>query len=186
MSVRTVHARNLADVLLPHLDAAYNLARGLTGDPTHAEDVVQEAYLSAIRYFGGFQGGNPRAWVLMIVRNTAYNWYRRHRFRQPDAAFDEDLHTPAREDDPESLLLAHADAQMVERAIDRLPARYREVLILRELQGLTYKEIAAVAGLPIGTVMSSLSRARERFRQLITDELSRPPARNAAAGVLHE
>ena len=183
---RTFHADSFTDQLLPHLDAAYNLARWLTGNPSDAEDIVQEAYLSAFRHFGRFDGGNTRAWLLTIVRHTTYRWYRRHQARQPDTEFDEGLHTPDRDDDPESLLLQHADTQMVERAISALPARYREVLVLRELQGLSYKEIAVVAGLPIGTVMSSLSRARDRFRHLITADLSRSPAGNAAAGVANE
>jgi len=182
MSARTVHTDNFTDELLPHLDAAYNLARWLIGNPEDAEDIVQEAYLRAFRHFATFEGGDARAWLLTIVRHTTYNWYRKHQARRPDTAFDEGLHTPARDDDPESLLLQHADTQMVERAISALPARYREVLVLRELQGLSYKEIASVAGLPIGTVMSSLSRARDRFRDLVTEEISRLPIGNAAVG----
>lgn len=186
MSERTVHSDLFTDALLPHLDAAYNLARWLSGSSTDAEDIVQEAYLSAFRHFAGFKGGNTRAWLLTIVRHTTYNWYRKHQARHPDTAFDEGLHTPVRDDNPESLLLQHADTQMVERAISVLPHRYREVVVLRELQGLSYKEIASVAGLPIGTVMSSLSRARERLRALLAEELARSPAGQTAVGVAHE
>jgi RNA polymerase sigma-70 factor (ECF subfamily) len=186
MSESAVHTRSSTDELLPHLDAAYNLARWLIGNPADAEDIVQEAYLSALRYFGRFEGGNSRAWLLTIVRNTTYSWYRKHQARKPDTAFDEGLHTPTGDDDPESLLLQRADTQMVERAISALPARFREVLILREMQGLSYKEIAGVAGLPIGTVMSSLSRARGRLRHLIAAELSRSPAGKTPAGVAPE
>jgi RNA polymerase sigma-70 factor (ECF subfamily) len=160
----------LAELVLPHLDSAYNLARWLVGSREDAEDVVQETYLRAFRYSSGFRGGDARAWLLTIVRNTSYSWLRKTRADEALAQFDEDIHTGVIEpSNPEQLLLQNADARLVEKALSELPVRFREILVLRELEGLSYKEIADVIGVPIGTVMSTLSRARHRFRHTVID-----------------
>jgi RNA polymerase sigma-70 factor (ECF subfamily) len=154
-------------VVLPHLDSAYTLARYLTRDLHDAEDVVQEAYLRALRYFGGYRGGDARAWMLAIVRNTFHTWRRRER-REMTQEFDEEQHSDAIEGaHPGALLDAALDRESLERALDRLPTEFREVLVLRELEGMSYKEIGTVVGVPEGTVMSRLSRARERLRRAL-------------------
>jgi RNA polymerase sigma-70 factor, ECF subfamily len=167
---------SFADVILPHLDAAYNLARWLVRNSDDAEDIVQEACLRAFRYFAGFHGGDARAWLLRIVRNTSYRWLQKTRAYEPAVLFDEEVHTSGIEpSNPEQLLLQNADGRLVERAMNELPVRFREILVLRELEGLSYKEIADVMCVPIGTVMSTLSRARARFRlaalNLLTNDL---------------
>ncbi len=150
-------------LVLPHLDAAHNLARWLVRRDAEAEDLAQEAMLRAYRFFGGFRGGDPRAWLLKIVRNVCYTWLGSTR---GDAAeeLDETLHA-APGGTPEALAIAASDRKRLLRALDDLPARFREVLVLRELEGCSYKEIAEITGSPIGTVMSSLSRARRRLEQ---------------------
>jgi len=156
----------LADVLLSHLDSAYNLARWLVRNSDDAEDVVQEAYLRAFQYSAGFRGGDARAWLLTIVRNTSYRWLRKTRAYEPVVQFDEEVHTgDGATSNPEELLLQNADGRLVEKTLSELPVRFREILVLRELEGLSYKEIAGIMGVPMGTVMSTLSRARDRFRQ---------------------
>ncbi len=153
-------------VLLPHLDAAFNLARWLTGSVQDAEDAVQEAYLRALRFFGGFRGGDGRAWLLAIVRNACWDTLKQRRSLDPADPFDETVHTPASADpDPEALLIRRAEEDMVREAVEGLPVEWREVLVLREFEGLSYKEIADVAAIPIGTVMSRLARARARLQQ---------------------
>jgi RNA polymerase sigma-70 factor (ECF subfamily) len=162
------------EIILPHLDAAHNLARWLVRGSDDAEDVVQEACLRAFRYFGTFRGGNARAWLLRIVRTTALRRLQRNRAQQFTTEFNEEIHTETCEAiNPETLLLQRADTQLLEQAMNHLPDRLREVLMLRELEGLSYKEIAEVVGVPMGTVMSSLSRARERFRQAASDLVRR-------------
>jgi RNA polymerase sigma factor (sigma-70 family) len=152
--------------LLPHLDAAYNLARWLTHDAHDAEDLVQVAYLRALRFFGGFHGANSRAWLLTIVRNACYTWLEQKRARGPATALDEEIHgVESNTVDPEKLLLREEDQQSIRRAVEELPLELREVLVLRELEGLSYKEIAAIAEIPMGTVMSRLARARERLQR---------------------
>ena len=147
-------------VVLPHLDSAYNLARWLTRNEHDAEDVVQEAFLRALRFFGGFHSGNARAWLLAIVRNTCYDWLRRHRPSEAADPFDEEVHSAGDESPtPEDLVIAQADRLRLREALEALPLAWREVLILRELEGLSYKEIADVAGIKMGTVMSRLARA---------------------------
>src|SRR3954447_19592324 len=160
--------------LLPHLDAAYNLARWLTGDPTDAEDLVQEAYLRALRGFGAFHGGDPRCWVLTIVRNTCYTWLRRNRGPDAPASLDDDEADAieSAEPPPDAALLRHAEGAMVREAIEQLPAEFREAIVLRELEGLSYKEIAGVTRLPLGTVMSRLARARQRLQQALAGRVS--------------
>ncbi len=156
-------------VVMPHLDAAYNLARWLTRNDQDAEDVVQEAFLRAFRFFGGFRGGDARAWLLKIVRNTCYTWFQQNRPQELAAEFNEEIHTPEADvPDAEALLLQGADAQLLRRALEELPAEFREALVLRELEGLSYKEIAEVAGISMGTVMSRLSRARRRLEAALT------------------
>jgi RNA polymerase sigma-70 factor, ECF subfamily len=153
-------------VCLPHISAAYNLARWLTHDDRDAEDVVQEAYLRALRFFDGFRGGDGRAWLLAIVRNTSHDWLRKNRPAESSTAFDEELHTPVDEEaTPERALMRDVDRERLRRTLAALPAAWREVIVLRELEGLSYKEIADVAGIPIGTVMSRLARARARLQQ---------------------
>lgn len=149
--------------MLPHLDAAYNLARWLTGDGADADDVVQEAYLRAFKFFDGFRGGDSRAWLLKIVRNTCYSWLQKNRAREVMTEFDEELHGAA-SDNPESILIESVDTQMLRGLLEELPVEFREIVILRELEGLSYKEIAAIADVPLGTVMSRLARARRRLQ----------------------
>ena len=167
------------EVVLPHLDAAYRLARWLMRNEEDAEDVVQEASLRAFRYFRTFTGGNGRAWFLRIVRNTCVSW-RAPGLGAATDPFDEERHSHARPgSDPETLLLQTDDVRLIERAMRNLPGRFRELLVLRELEGLSYRELADVMGMPMGTVMSSLSRARQAFRGALDDELkqSGTPAR---------
>ena len=160
-------------LVLPHLDAAHNLARWLVRRDAEAEDLAQEAILRAYRFFGGFRGGDPRAWLLRIMRNVCYTWLEGTR---GDAAreFDEARDSAAGET-PESLAIAAADRERLARALEELPERFREVLVLRELEGCSYKEIAEITGSPIGTVMSSLSRARRRLEQAL--RAARPEVR---------
>ena len=153
---------------LPHLDAAYNLARWLTRNDHDAQDVVQEAYLRALKFFGGFRGGDGRAWLLTIVRHTCYDWLRQNRRYEPLTDLDEELRDVESDAlDPEALLLRAADDRLLRQALEELPVEFREAVILRELEGLSYKEIADIAGLPLGTVMSRLARARHRLKQYL-------------------
>jgi len=153
--------------ILPHLTAAYNLARWLTGNDHDAEDVVQESYLRALKFFSGFRGGSSRPWLLTIVRNTCYTWMRRNRMEEPGLELDEEIYVDSNSPSPEAILLAAARSDIVHRALEQLPAEFREIVILRELEGLSYKEIAEVAGVPVGTVMSRLARARARLQKLL-------------------
>lgn len=165
-------------VVLPHLDAAYNLARWLTRSDADAEDVVQEACVRALRFFGAYRGDNARGWLLAIVRNSCYDFLRRHRPQELTDVFDEEIHTVVEDTQtPEALLLRRADRAMVRQALETLPLAWREVIILRELEGLSYKQIADVAGIKIGTVMSRLARARARLQQLLGSVATREVAR---------
>lgn len=153
-------------LVLPHLDAAYNLARWLVSNPADAEDIVQEAFLRALRFFDGFRGGDSRAWLLKIVRNTSYSWVRKNRPAQLADEFDETIHSDDTvSETAESKLLSSAESARVRKALEGLPLAFREVLVLREIEGLSYKEISDVTGVAMGTVMSSLSRARHRLRE---------------------
>ena len=158
--------------VLPHLDAAYNLARWLTRNDHDAEDLVQEACLRAFKFFGGFQGGDARAWLLAVVRNACYTFLKKRQDRGPAVPFDEELHSAqGEEDNPEQLALRAADRQSLRDALDELPAEYREVIVLRELEGCSYKEIAVIADIPLGTVMSRLTRARQRLAGVLARRL---------------
>ena len=164
---------NFEQDVLPHLDAAYNLARWLTRNDEDAQDVVQEAYMRAFRFFGGFRGGNVRPWLLKIVRNTCYTWLQLNRPPQPTAEFDEELFSPnPGERNAEEALLRNDSSKLLRQALATLPSDSREVLILREIQGMSYKEISEVTGMPLGTVMSRLSRARSRLRQSLANLLN--------------
>jgi RNA polymerase sigma-70 factor, ECF subfamily len=155
-------------VVLPQMDAAYNLARWLVRNPHDAEDVVQEACLRAVRFFGGYREGNARAWLLRIVRNTAYSFLEKKHPAELAEEFDETLHvSPTAGPDAEAALVQSVESRMLQEALEVLPVRFREALILRELEGCSYKEIAEVMEIPIGTVMSSLARARTQLREHI-------------------
>ena len=153
--------------VLPHLGAAFNLARWLTRNHHDAEDLVQEAYLRAFKSFEGFRGGTDgRAWLLTIVRNACYTRMRQVGTLPSADVFDEEIHT--KEDGsatPETLLIEQADARLLQRALEDLPPEFREAIVLREIEGLSYKEMADVAGVPVGTIMSRLARARARLEQ---------------------
>jgi RNA polymerase sigma-70 factor (ECF subfamily) len=159
-------AGSFEQVVMPHMDAAYNLARWLVRNTHDAEDIVQEAYLRAFKFFGGYQGGDARAWVLKIVRNTSYSFLEKNRPAFLAEEFDEKIHTSdVEQPDAEAALLRSADTRMVRKALDELAVNFREVLVLRELEGMSYKEIAEVMDVPIGTVMSGLARGRAQLRE---------------------
>jgi len=159
-------------VVMPHLSAGYNLARWLTRNDQDAQDVVQEAYLRAARSFDRYRGGDPRSWLLTIVRNTCYTWLRQNRASETAAA-------PGNTDDgwvevpadpagqPEVQFIRAADRRLLQEALELLPAEFREALVLRELEGFSYKEIADITDVPLGTVMSRLARARKQLQQSV-------------------
>jgi RNA polymerase sigma-70 factor (ECF subfamily) len=168
--------------VLPHLDAAYNLARWITRNDHDAEDVVQEAFLRAMRYFDGMKGAEARPWLLAIVRNTCYTWLEKNRpgdlvgldDAAPFAADTRSLHDASPDDgNPEVVLLQSANRKLVNQALEELPVGYREVVVMREIEDLSYKEIATVAGIPLGTVMSRLARGRELLRRAIDNRMRR-------------
>ena len=167
-------------VAMPHVDAAYNLARWLTRDDHDAQDVVQEALMRAMRYIGTFRGEGGRAWLLQIVRNTCYSWLSENR-RADHAALDESeeawqaVPAPAA-DEPPAIAMRKAEKEQIDAAIAGLPVAFREVLVLRELEDLSYADIARIAEIPIGTVMSRLSRARAMVRESLS-ALARPQLR---------
>ena len=158
--------QSFQDIVLPHLDAAYTLARWLTRHPQNAEDVVQDAFVRALKYFPGYRGGDAKSWVLTIVRNASYSWMQRQRSPEVPMVSEEALPELAENvSNPETVMLNRATRQKVRQAIRALPLEFREVVVLRELEDLDYKEIASVVGVPIGTVMSRLSRARARLAE---------------------
>lgn len=164
--------------MLPHLSAAHNLARWMTKNPQDAEDVVQEAYIRAFRYFDGFHGdsssagNNSRAWLLAIVRNTCLTWLRDAR---PAVEFDERLHSSGQDSrNAEESLVHGSDLDSLRGCIERLPAEFRETVVMRELEGMSYKEIAEAVSVPTGTIMSRLSRARKRLEDCMTGRGVRP------------
>ena len=154
-------------LLLAHLGAAYNLARWLMRDHTEAEDAVQEAYLRAISHFAGFRSGDGRAWLLTIVRNGCYSRLKQKGASDRNTDFDEALHSAAgrQAPNPETVLLRAERTELLRKSLAELPAKYRELLVLRELEQLSYREIANIAAIPLGTVMSRLSRARQQLQQ---------------------
>lgn len=154
-------------LILPHLNSAANLARWLLRNRADSEDVVQESVLRAYRFFHRFYGGDARAWLLQIVRNTCYTWLEKNRPAELVTEFNEEVHQVSSAN-PEKLLSQSADRERLMRAIESLPLRAREVIVLRELEGYSYKEIAEIAAIPIGTVMSTLARARGRLQQILT------------------
>ena len=162
--------RRFEALVLPHLDVAYNLARWLTRSDQDADDVVQEAFLRAFRFLDSLQGDSGRAWLLAIVRNTAMSWLEGGRASSATREFDEVRHGQSHTDGPETLLARKDERGQVNAALKKLPAEYREVLVLREMEDLSYREIAQVAAIPIGTVMSRLSRARAEFAALLVKE----------------
>jgi RNA polymerase sigma-70 factor (ECF subfamily) len=163
-------------LVLPHVDAAFNLARWLLRRREDAEEVAQEALLRACRFFRGFHGGDARAWLLQIVRHTCYSWLEKNRPRELMVEFDEERH-PQPVATPESIAIADEDRERLSRALETLPPRFREVLVLRELEGCSYKEIAAITSIPIGTVMSSLSRARRQLYSVLTNSYHKEAVR---------
>ena len=161
-------------IVLPQIGAAYNLARWLTRNDHDAEDVVQEAYLRAFRFFDGFRGGDVRAWLLTIVRNTYYTWLSNNRLRDVSSPLDdEEWGLESEAPDPELNAIRSSERHRLEQAIEELPAEFREVLILRELEEMSYKEISDITDIPLGTVMSRLARARKRLQQCLANVLGR-------------
>ena len=171
----TARRERFEQAVLPHLDAAYSLARWLTRNDEDAQDVTQEACLRAFRFFDGYQGGNVRAWLLTIVRNTCYTWMHQNRPLGSAVEFDEEIHSDESTGgtDPEIQALASADKETLRQALEELPDVYREALVLRELEGMSYKEIADVTSVSLGTVMSRLARARTRLRESLSVSLGK-------------
>src|SRR6266436_6195657 len=161
-------------LMLPHLDAAQNLAKWLLRNEQDAQDVVQEAYLRAFKSFAGFHGSNGRAWLLTIVRNTSYTLLKKNRAVDLTTTFDEEIHATGDESvSPATILEDSEDAELVRQAMDELPAEFREILVLRHQEGLSYKEIADIAQIPLGTVMSRLARARDKLKEYLAVRMSK-------------
>lgn len=169
-------SRRFQEVALPHLGAAYNLARWLTRSDHDADDIVQDAFLRAFRSFDGFRGESGRPWLLAIVRNACYDWLRQNHRGDLDVSFDDDVHgnevsctalAGSLAADPETLAARADDRRLINEALAQLPVQFREVVVLRDVEDCSYKEIAAVAGIPIGTVMSRLARARKLMAGLL-------------------
>jgi RNA polymerase sigma factor (sigma-70 family) len=167
--------KQFEQMIMPHLDAAYNLARWLAGNDPDAQEVVQDAYLRAFRFFAGFRGADSRAWLLRIVRNAFYDWLKQKHRQVSSTEFDEQLHTiEESEDDLSAAVLEKADYELLHKSIAELPVEFREILVLRELEGLSYKQIAGMINAPLGTVMSRLARARSQLRSLLVKRLELP------------
>ena len=160
--------------ILPHLSSAYNYARFLLQNESDAEDVVQESYLRAFKYFQGFHGGDSRAWLLTIVRNTSYNLLQQNRSRQLVDSIDDSTEVldTSEYSNPDTVLRQRIDEDLLKQAIKELPINFREVLILREMEELSYKEISTLCDLPIGTVMSRLARARARLQDKLAGKIN--------------
>lgn len=159
-------------LVMPHTNAAYNLVRWLTHNDTDAEDIVQESFLRAFKFFGGFHGENGRAWLLTIVRHTCYTWL--HQNRAHELTMNDEIEFQNIADDalnPEMLLLENVNRQLLKQALETLPVEFREVMVLREFEELSYKEIADISDLPIGTVMSRLARARKKLHQCLAPQV---------------
>jgi RNA polymerase sigma-70 factor (ECF subfamily) len=171
-----------AALVLPHLDAAFNLARWLVRDPHDAQDVVQDALVRALRHFDGFRGGDPRPWLLAIVRNAAFAWLGARRpgeVEVPDDELDAALAGGTPSGDPETLAIRRAERREIDAAIAALPIAFREAVVLRELEELSYRDIARITGVPIGTVMSRLSRGRHLLAEALRPS-ARPDLRSVA------
>lgn len=167
-------AERFRAMVLPHLDSAFNLARWLTRNPQEAEDIVQEAYLRAFKFFNSFHGEDGRAWLLGIVRNTFYTWYQQNKAQTRNTQFEEELHgahledvADTRDHDPEALLIQKDNRRELQLALEGLSVEFREVIVMRELEDLSYKQIAGIVGIPIGTVMSRLGRARKQLAGIL-------------------
>jgi len=162
------------EAMLPHLDAAHNLAKWLLRNEEDAKDVVQEAYLRAFKSFAGFHGSNGRAWLLTIVRNTSYTLLKKNRAVDFTTTFDEEIHASGHESvSPVTILERSEDAELIREAMDDLPAEFREILALRHQEGLSYKEIADIVQIPPGTVMSRLSRARGKLKECLAAHIDK-------------
>lgn len=158
--------------VLPHLSAAYNLARWLTRNDHDAQDVVQESCLRAYKFFGGFRGGDGRFWLLTIVRNTCYTWLQQNRPRELVDSLDDATNIESDAPSPEAEVIKSADRALITRALEELPLEYREILVLREMEGMSYKEISEISDIPMGTVMSRLARARKRLQQALAPRIA--------------
>lgn len=156
--------------MIPHLDAAYNLARWLLRSEADAEDVVQESYLRAFRFFDTFRGENSRSWMLTIVRNTCYSWIQRQQPQHAADEFNEESYKTETIPDPERILERLQDEELLREALNKLQPEFREVIVLRELEGYSYKEIADLADIPLGTVMSRLARGRKMLCELVLNQ----------------
>jgi len=162
------------EIAVPHLGTAYNLARWLVHNEHDAEDLVQEAFMRAFKSFSGYYGGNVRAWLLTIVRNTCYTWLRQNKALRLTDSIDDKLDEVGLDfADPEVLFQQSLDSQMVRQALQDLPVEFREVVVLREMEGFSYKEIANVVDLPLGTVMSRLARGRKRLHELLATRMGK-------------
>jgi RNA polymerase sigma-70 factor (ECF subfamily) len=171
---RQAELTSFEEAMLPHLDAAHNLAKWLLRNEQDAQDVVQEAYLRAFKSFGGFHGSNGRAWLLTIVRNTSYTMLKKNQAVDLTTTFDEELHTSGHESvSPATILEQSEDTALIKEAMDELPAEFREILTLRHQEGLSYKEIADVAQIPPGTVMSRLARARAKLKEYLAAQIGK-------------
>src|SRR5467141_3447985 len=161
-------------LMLPHLDAAQNLAKWLLRNEQDAQDVVQESYLRALRSFSGFHGTNGRAWLLTIVRNTSYTLLKKNRAVDFTTPFDEEIHAAGHESASPATILEHSeDSDLIRETMDALPAEFREILVLRHQEGLSYKEIADIVQIPPGTVMSRLARARAKLKEYLAARMSK-------------
>jgi len=164
---------NFEQIFLPHLDAAYNLARWLLRNDQDAEDAVQEAYMRAYKAFARFRGGDGKAWFMTIVRNVCYTMIQKLRSHETPEPFDEEIHQLTGESEMQEAFRQKANAENLRGALEKLPDEFREVIVLHDLEGFAYKEIASVVGIPIGTVMSRLARARARLRDEIVASKAR-------------
>jgi len=161
-------------MMLPHMDAAHNLARWLLRNEQDAQDIVQEAYLRAFKSFSGFHGSNGRAWLLTIVRNTAYTLLKKNHAVDLTTPFDEEIHASGRESVSPAAILEHAeDAELIKNAMDELPAEFREILTLRHQESLSYNEIGEILKIPVGTVMSRLARARAKLKEYLAARIGK-------------
>jgi len=171
--VETAELASFEQAMLPHLDAAYNLARWLVRNEQDAQDVVQEAYLRAFKSFGGFRGSNGRAWLLTIVRNTSYTLLKKNQSVYLTTTFDEETHASSHELASPATILEHAeDAKLIKNAMNELSVDFREILTLRHQEDLSYQEIGDILKIPTGTVMSRLARARAKLKECLVGNIS--------------